>query len=534
MDEKNNRQDELDAFWDLSSLVPARRPINRATKSTHTVSVEVDHPSKKTSDIDSATVIKRYIDPLHEENKKIRKEAFEAQETYNLENSLLHSVTLKKKKSVYDLYADFLATAYKISQKGAVPAEYVSFYSYVPQYDQLTDAQLAYYIWWRECFKRGELIKTDVSYILLYVYELINLGGKLNVRDSQKMLAEIWNAYHKEFPAISGKLAIWICDFSLIHHLPPPENLSRSVTKYVNSLKEFFIQLPNGDLEVCAASLLKYGTEYDYRTSKFATGKNVDLFNKHIKGAMITAISFFSGEGRVLSSLAAEDSRLIRNSFEGALCVPTWKYEIEVKYCSFSRSNELRFIMGDIVKYSENKIRAFLGIKSKLSVYSIGTDLQRALDEYFDNAFLTEPTRKVKVEEKHEYDVLYDLPPKPFSMEDAKRIEDRSWETTNDLVSAFETDDAFLSDENPLEQAEDVSQEVQGELGASLGKYLAFVVAVMDDNKESIQRFCLDEGMLPEAIVDIVNEIAVETIGDILIEENDGGFEVIECYAELI
>ena len=37
-----------------------------------------------------------------------------------------------------------------------------------------------------------------------------------------------------------------------------------------------------------------------------------------------------------------------------------------------------------------------------------------------------------------------------------------------------------------------------------------------------------------EAVVDAINEIAVDTIGDILIEEIDGQYSIIEDYLELI
>lgn len=536
MSEEDKKENELDAFWDLSYLIPKQNHTPRQTQRIKTADISFSHP--KTADTsESSTVIKRYIDPLHKEHKLLKKESFDRTETYVPNSSLLHSVTLKKRKSAYELYTDFFESAIRYQDYAATEAPYVSYYSYVPQYDQLSEDQLKYYLWWRQCFKNNVLIKVDISYVILYIYELINLGDAADLVVSRDMLVKMWNVYYKVFPSLSGKLAIWICDFCLLHRLDVPADIKSEVTAYVPSLKEFYINIPIGDLESCARSLLKYGTEYDYHISKFATDKNIYMFDKHIFGAILTAVKFFSRDGVVLSELTSEDSKLIRNAFEGALCISKWRYEIEVKYCSFSRSNELRFIMGDIVKYAENKIRGFLGIKSRLSVYSIGGHLQKALDTYFDEAFALERPVIVKKEEKHEYDALYDVPQKPLSLENARKIENDSWSTTNDLVSAFEEEEKDIKfDIEPVSYSITNTEHIKtnAELSDSLGRYLAFTLAVKAKDREKILKLSNELDMLPDAVVDTVNEIAVDIIGDIIIEDHGEGFEIVECYDNLI
>ncbi len=533
MEDKKNKSDLLDEFWDISSLIPPKKQYYSTSKSIKTSEISVGNTPFKNEASQSDSIIKRYIDPLYFENKKIRREAFVEREEYEPQSVLIHKVILKKRKSEYDLYGSFLNTALKFMDTDADEVPYVSYYSYVPQYDQLSKEQFAYYLWWRKCFNEGTLIKTDQSYVLLYVYELINIGSAVDARLIQGKLARLWNEYHKEFSAICGKLAVWICDFSLLHRLDPPLEISRSITKHTPSLKEFFIHIPEGDYTACVRSLLKYGTEYDYHTSKFATERNIDVFDRHVFGAMLAAVKFFSKDGRLLSSLSAEDSKLIRNAFDGALCASKWRYEIEVRYCSFSHSNEIRFIMGDIVKYAENKIRAFLGIKSKLSVYSIGIELQRALDEYFEGAFAKEkPVVKKVVAEKQDYDALYDIPARPLSLENARKIENSSWSTTHDLISAFERDevrpDPIVKAPEPVEESQD------GDLRQRLGKYYDFVVALKNEDNLAMNKISKALESLPEAIVDKINEIAVDTIGDILVEDNGDGFCIVDCYLDMI
>lgn len=532
---------DLDRFWDISSLVPKKTPIKSNNNiDTNTVEIAFSHSVKALqTEQKNPTVIKRYIDPLHEENKKIKSETFESISEYFPESSLLHKVVLKKKKCSYDLYSSFFEDAKKFDRADAKESDYVSFYSYVPQYDQLSAEQLAYYLWWRNSFREGNFIKTDLSYVLLYIYELINLGKEKDVLDTQRILSELWNVYHEEFPYIANKLALWICDFSLLYKLPPPENISKSVIKNVPALKEFFIHIPNGDIRVCAASLLKYGTEYNYRTSKFATEKNIDVFDRHVFGAMVTAVKYFSDGEKILGKLSSEDSKLIRVAFEGALTTSDNKYEIEVKYCSFSRSNELRFIMGDVVKYSENKIRAFLGVKSRLSVYSLELPLQQALDLYFEDAFSKEKPKATKKEEKNDYDVLYDTPVRPLSLENAKNIEEASWSTTQELISAFEdeTPPKERSVKKEIEKIVPAIQEEQiedNDIKKALAEYLEFAIAVKTNDKIKISEISKRFGKMPEAIVDEINEIAVDVIGDIFIEDDGTGLAIVDCYSDMI
>lgn len=542
----SDKDRELDDFWDLSSLIPNKsnksKPISGAKKSTSCEEISFTHStsSNQAGNNDSSTVIKRYIDPLYSKNKRIKRESFLSTESYSPDGALIHKVTLKKKRCQYELYERFFNDAIKYSEALGEESDYVPFFSYVPQYDQLSAEQLSYYLWWRDCFKVDIYIKTDLSYVLLYIFELINAGGFSSPLESQKLLAKLWNVYSTEFSSISGKLAVWICDFSLLHKLPPPSNINRHIAVSAPSLKEFFIHIPSGDFEACARSLLKYGTEYDYRTSKFAKGENSLVFEKHILGAMSAAAKFFSPNGKMLSALASEDSKIIRNSFDGAVCSTKWKYEIEVEFCSFSRSNEVRFIMGDVVKYSENKIRAFLGVKSRLSVYSIGNELQRALDEYFATAFEKEQAPSKKVVEHHEYDALHETPLKPLSLENAKRIENESWATTYDLVSAFEQQEIILNEPEEkaapviVESKAEAKAESLSELAASLGEYLDFALAVKNKDFEKMNAIAKALGKLPDAVVDIINEISSDVISDILIEHNGLEFEVIDCYIDLI
>lgn len=534
MAQKNNRR-VPDDFWDISSLTPKAKGVSHHQKSVETVDViGTSGANDNARSIPlTDTLIHRVITP---ERPTSDASDFAACKQYHPTESLIHTVTLKKWKCSYHFYDEFLQHALRYQAVEGKESPFVGFFSYVPQYNQLTDAQMAYYLWWRENCRRGEWIKTDYSYLLLYIYELINLGSRVDVCASQRMLVELWLHYHEAFPAIIGKLSRWICDFSLLHRLPPPENATSALVRNEAVLKEFYIAMPSDDMRACARSLLKYCTSYDYRTSKFAKDEALLLYHEHVLGSLTYVLQKFKGDAGFLRDFSGGDSHMTRNAFEGALCCSEQKYCIELDYCSFSRTNELRYLIGDIVKYAENKLRTYLGVKSRLSVYAITQELRMVLDEYFTLFLKPRSAAHIKKQETHAYDVLYELPKKQFSLEDAKRIEQESWQTTNDLVSAFEDEENvaieapnFIEDEQP--SAEDAPMD---DLAVALGEWLIFARAVLNGDVEAQRSEAARVGKMRDWIVDQINGIAADVIGDILIDGDDDEYTVIEDYREML
>ena len=450
---------------------------------------------------------------------------------------MLHQIILKKKSHSLRFYEDFERDALRFYSVEESEAEYEPYFSYVPQYDQLTEKQRRYYFYWRSCVRKGDYQNTDYSYILLYVFELLNCADDTNARKHQEMLTEIWNNYNKSYPMISQKLITWICDFSLLHKLSPPANLKKEMVFAARSLKEYFITVPDNDFGACAETLIKYCSSYDYRTSKFVKESNAKIFDKYIKGALSCAVKHYSDNGKILSKLSSEDSEMTRDAFAGALCTEKNRFIIEIKYCSFSCSNELRFLVGDIIKYAENKIRVKLGIKSKLTVYSITTELKEKIDRYFSENFKEISVQKSeKAEPRQDYDVLYDVPVKPLSLSDALLIEESSWDTTNELISTFEDERTDIEmTESYAAETNEVTEKNSGNesIKDAFGELYEIILAIKSGNTQRLSELTM--GKMMDAIVDRINEISADVIGDILVEENENGdWCLIDCYLDMI
>jgi len=533
--DRRSRKEELDSFWDIERIVPQRTITpRRPTRNTETVEITVS--SVLESMTDKNTFKSSELSMASTSHFASSGGVSSPELEYEPENSLIHKVRVYGRSSQYKYYEDFCIQAQKYKDERRDSADYTPFFSYVPQYDQLNDKQLEYYLYFRTKAREGIFVEADMSYVLLYAYELINLGDRVDTKASQKMLYSLWCEYGKKYPKLNKQLIEWLADYSLIHRLAPPENADVGKIAEVSSLKEFFLVQSGSDYTSYAKILLAFSSSYDYRKSKFYNGDAATLFDEHIPKVMGDCVKQLSSDG-ILSGLSSCDSTLPRDAYAGALCSYRAKKKIEIEFCSFSRTNELRYVVGEIVKYSENKIRAYVGVKSRLSCYLVDNSIKELVDNYFSRV-LVKVHRPVRKEKREEYDVLYDLPKSAFSLSGAKRIEAESWETTKRLIEAFESEELVENTENTEEitQAEDtpVTSNGESELSVALGNMYNFAVAILNRDTDAQNKEAARLCRLPDSIIDSINEIAANIIGDVLIEDDGEGYAVVEDYREYL
>ncbi|MBE6536184.1 MAG: hypothetical protein E7677_06175 [Ruminococcaceae bacterium] len=536
MSEEKSKKQQLDDFWDISSLVPQKRSFAPSSKSVDTVLITDGEKKRESGEVkitESSTVIERFIPPHTPDELRPQLAPYDE---YDPESPLIHKVSLYREPSSYNFYEDFCRTAKRLWNESATECEYVDFFSYSPQYNQLAADQLSYYLWWRENVRRGVYLKTNICYINLYTFELINTRDVIEPIEAREMMIRVLEAYRSVLLGTIPKYIRWISDFSLVHHLPPPKKFDAKLLEKASALKEYFMCVAGNTAEGWAHMLLTYCTSYDYRMSKFATEENIALFEEHVPKAIARVVEKLSENGKILSALPFNDCKISAKAFDGAVCSSENRVIIDVEYCSFSRSHELRFLIGDAVKQAENKIRAHISVKSRLTVYSLPLELCQVINEYFDIALPVVRKSRAKAEAPTEYDVLYDVPRTKLSISNAQKIESESWDTTKELVGEFE--ESPIEEKTRTIEIESVIKESEEadapSLLSSLGEYADVVTSLAKGESRTLVEISKSLGRPTEAIVDAINEIAVDAFGDILIEENGGEFSIIEDYLELI
>lgn len=449
--------------------------------------------------------------------------------------------------SSYGFYAQFRRDAARYYPIKGKPCPRASFFSYIPQYSQMTAAQMNYYLYFRQCIREGHYPETvDFSYVLLYVYEILNLPDCIPPKEGMRALCDVWLAYRKLYPKLDKYMAEWICDYGLTYGLPCPiQRLSaiKDICLENCSLREYYIA--EDDLAVVLA---EYGSHHTFRKTKYAKGEYAPIFEKHVPLALAHTIDAAARDGLDLFSF--EDMRLYRaerDVFSGALCAHSVKRRVVVSYLSLGRSHEMRQTVTAVVKYIENGIRSHLRIRSMLSVGALAPELKAYVDEYLRATF---GVSEVGARQRHapvraDYEKLYDVPTSDLSPARARQIEQDSWASTDVLTSAFSDADTEEDSVSVAEAAASVPQAApaaaQAVPVAEDDPYRCLLDALTDGERRvllgcldgsSVADICRREGLLADAVVAAINEKAADLTGDIIIEPDGASYSVVEDYRE--
>ncbi len=546
MDSSNRTNKSIDAslddFWNIEDLLPKKKApaapslISHSAKQIETTEIEFEAGKQQ----ETLSVITSAAIPtgmVSSSSSVAKSEPPTPELIYSPLHPLIRQVRIYPWRSNFRFYERFCTIAAQLHERHGAPCEAVPFFSYMPQYDQMTRAQLSWYLYWRDCVRRGEYPDTDYSYIFLYLFEIINLPDLIPPAEGQILLCNLWKRYRNDYPLLNRYLAEWICDYSLLHQLPPPGDRLADCLPLIaeqSTLKEFYA-CPNGnDAHKDAYVYLTFCTNYDYHKSKLylAGPAQAEAMDRHIPSAISTALAALNEDHAVFATTKMQKATLCRDTFIGALCSARMKRRIEIDYYSFQRSHELRFFITDIIKYTENRLRQAFGMKSRLSIYGLSDDIKKILNAYYAKVLPTRHFTNDSEAERPAYEALYDLPSTPMSIEAAQKIERSSWDVTQQLVEAF--NDAPIEEPQPQTLQSASPNEPVDNLNI-FTPYVAFLQAVVTCDCAGQMTAAKEKGLLPDAIADEINTLAVEQFGDILIEPDDaGGYIVIEDYCEEI
>ncbi len=556
---QNQRNRELDDFWDVERLLPeksVRRPAPRPRPTP--TAVEVELAPRGASAPSPAQVSPSALSATHYVPPHTADEADEpACDEYEPRTPLLHRVRVIAWRSNYRYFDQFSEDAGRIAaMQPPDEARREPFFSYFPQYAQMNRRQLDWYLVWRDHVRHGNYPNTDYAYVLLYMFELMNLPVEdaAQAVGRRDLMARTWIAYRGVHRQLDHYMCEWLCDYCLVHHLPAPYAILAPALDdivEVSRLKEFYLTAAmNGEGALGTARLLlTHCCQYDYRKSKFAAGEHRELFDSTIPAAVSAMIPLLLGEEGRKPAITMLPSTTTRDAFMGALCSYRNKRKIEVTYTSFSRSHELRFLMGDMVKHIENRLRSWIGVRSRLSTMSLPIELRDALDAYL--APLAPARGGMSASHKNEprpaYEALYDLPKGELSLGGADAIEAASWETTRILTEAFGSEEgtvtctAPVADSTPTPEPEPVTVPApvtkphKSPLADALGELVEFVGLALAGDGAGQRSFAARIRKMPDAIADAINTITAEVeIYDMILEEDGGVYRVIEDYRDQV
>lgn len=504
----NKRVSDAEGFWDISSLVPERARRSPRVQNTDTTTVIVDIGGEPTR---AGEAIPERRDAPKESEEKPTVE-------YDGDGALCR-VKISPWPTKFTFYSRFAAQAAALWRKKHAKCDAVGFFSYMPQYEQMTTAQLKYYLYWRDLVRHGEYPPVDCSYVLLYLYEIINLPKLIPAPVGAKLIALVWAAYRGAYPYLDKYAGEWLCDYCMIYRTPVPTEivspfLSDAAPKL--AFPEYLSKDGGADFD-----LVKAVSSYDYKKSKYYAACKAE-FDEHIPAAAKAGCDALF-EGGIYGSVPPV--RITRDSFSGAVAHCDVKFRMEIMYRSPSRSRAVRDAVTAIIKLCENNIRMEKGIKSRFLKISLPDGAARAVNAYFDAVYPERSRRKKRDPDSEEYMKLYE--PTDVGSADiarAMKIENDAWQTAIELDGGnivYEDEAPTAAPSAPIETDDGFSDFVSS-LDAEL---FALLKAALDGKFTAA---CAAMRISPAEAERRINELSFDLIGDAVIS----GGVVIEDYRD--
>ncbi len=101
-------------------------------------------------------------------------------------------------------------------------SDIATFSAYFPYYQMLGYEQLRTYFTWRTHVRKGDVKAISLSYVYLYIYELLNNIGVESPQDGLEQLLSFWSFY-KDYDASIDKYVIrWLKDYHIYYDLTQP------------------------------------------------------------------------------------------------------------------------------------------------------------------------------------------------------------------------------------------------------------------------------------------------------------------------
>lgn len=521
-----------DDFWDISELIPKKKkpipPPPPAPPRFAEISREREG-ERVPRDERARRIVFSGISDV---------EQAECEEYVPESNRLITRVCIRSTGGGYNFYERFKNDAARFFSREGCECPQVSFFSYIPQYSQMDAAQLDYYFYFRDSARRGESIPCDISYVFLYIYEIINLSGSLiPPEEGLGHLCTVWRLYYKRHQKINKFLAQWLCDYCLIYRLAcPVEELDELLPIILSqsSFREFYLGSALGITRRGVSSLVSLLSDYDFRKSRSATGRE-ELFERHIYGATELALREILSDARELCRQSGTSNHSIR-AFEGSLCAHGIRKTIEVEYRSFNDTPELRSEVTGAVKYAENKLRAHMSVRSRLSA-TPSDRVRGVIDAYFKRQLSNERS----AQPMPDYERRYEAPSSAPSFSDAAEIERLSWSVTRRLVPEGELEiapepEAAPEAPPPIVAPEPITTPTPDArkdslLGETERAYLAHL---LEGDAVAARRVLREAHLLEDSVAEAINEAADQLIGDVVLLPSDDGYAIVTDYLQEI
>ena len=390
-----------------------------------------------------------------------------------------------------------------------------------PTYREMSNLQLRGYFSWRAAVRKGKIEKTYISFVYVYLYELLNLIDAADPEDAFFKLKNFAAAYSEYDKRVQGTVSKWLIDFAAYYNLNPQLLKDSEFLKNDGALLRLMNYEENTPAEALGAieSFSSYKIRGAAFYKKFPERTEAAVYNTF---GLLREYYAASENGNIYEKLFGKRLYEPHFIFDQAVfyekephkdCV----YEINEIYRYICRNNRWsveRFYpqkdkagkVGLVLKGIDSALRLKFGFKPPIKPPELSCDTERIIKKAVDALFTEE--RKAAAP-KIEIDIS-----KLQSIRDTADI------TRDKLI---------VDEEEPTEKIIPEAEQPKTEVTA--GEPCLKVLKALLSNKDP-EKAARDSGIMLTVAVDEINERLFDEFGDTVIIFDGDIPEIIEDYKE--
>ncbi|MFC9708415.1 TerB N-terminal domain-containing protein [Paenibacillus sp. NPDC056933] len=460
----------------------------------------------------------------------------------------------------------FVEEARQLAEVEGEEAPWVPFMSYWPTYGVMNAPQRKWYMYWRTEVRQGRFPDTDLSYLFVHIYELINGIGWQEPQSGYDQLKELWINYRERLPQLDVYMQEWIIDYGLVHKLNMSISEMVDLTSGYLPMEVLDMELQrllNNHISDVSLKLLQRYYDYDITLSKFYRDGGKEVLEQYIPRVMSLVDSYLlrtrkagiSEQFELLNKERSMERMLFRKAvYDDSI----YGKSVQLTYVPIGEQADFVQFVTRVFRCTENKCRELLGFRGRLRGKTLEPELANVIERYLDKAFTAEHVPAVEQPLiQIDTEKLASLQQESEYVRRALMIEEEQvWEDGNSgatlLIpnSVHETDDVkeIQQDTKACNQQEpcvevhistsegqtgtepltlqweaassaDLDEEWAHFSGMLSPQHVQAIHALLGDNPDTeLMRVAERYGTMPALLLDEINDVAMETIGDLLVE----------------
>lgn len=445
------------------------------------------------------------------------------------------------------------------------------FKRYFPQYHDMTYEQLRTYFTWRTRVRVGDIVEAPLSYAFLYLFELLNNVGVAHPEEGLERLIEFWEAFRAFDPLIDQYVLPWLKDYYVYYPL------SKTFESFASS---YHLEHEYPTVFCCSTDransfdLFSQISSYDITSSIFFTDERKSLISDCFSFVIKQLRESFQTQGKCFEDYVFYTSKIrsLWKPFPKALFYPVLEQPDRIVKLSSLESYECKDgvwmgktsmltdsgkqLIGYIMKTMEVQLRRIFSFRYKLSakpdsfkaldqqaLIAPGVPISQIIEESCTEFYKISTHRPVKVDLsnlEHIREELHtnqeklivatpeDITHPTYQGPDTHADSDGEAQSSGASHASYDRTPSLASAEStPAIQTQGT---IWTELCASLTKIEQEALQVVLDCGD-VKRFAQNNGVMPEVLIDGINEKAMDIMGDTILEFDDTA-QVFDEYLE--